>query len=196
MSRKTIAQDCQGRAIHVNDTVWLNSSYQMSGKVVGAKNGKVVLKQRLQGKLDVTAYPLEDKLNTFDPSSLSVVKPIIIEGEHVEQGDVLYGKSDGLEWTVQLLSSSTTHPIIAINLSKGERQLRPEWLTFEKPCTLEDVISRLRYFQKHGALAYWDKFLGGLHDDGVLRGMEGVIDDIVECVIKADANARNKHKGQ
>lgn len=193
MERKTIAQDCQGRAIHVNDTVWLNSSYQMSGKVVRAKNGKIVLKQRLQRKLNETAYQFEDKLNTFDPSSLSVVKPIIIEGEHVEQNDMLYGKSDGLEWTVQLLSNSMTHPIIATNPSKGERQLRPEWLTFEKPYTIDDVISRLRYFQKHGALAYWDEFLGGLHDDGVLRGMEGVVDDIVECAIKADANARSKY---
>ena len=193
MERKTIAQDCQGRAIHVNDTVWLNSSYQMSGKIVGTKNGKVVLKQRLQRKLNEVSYTFEDKLNTFDPSSLSVVKPIIIEGEHVEQDDTLYGKSDGLEWTVRLLSNSKTHPIIATNPLKGERQLRPEWLTFEKPYTLEDVISRLRYFQKHGALAYWNEFLGGLHDDGVLRGMEGVIDDIVECVIKADKNARCKN---
>ena len=116
-----LAQDCQGRAIHVNDIVWLNSSYQMSGKVVSAKNGKVVLKQRLQRKLNETGYTFEDKLNTFDPSSLSVVKPIIIEGEHVEQNDTLYGKSDGLEWTVQLLSNSMTHPIIATNPSKGER---------------------------------------------------------------------------
>lgn len=93
----------------------------MSGKVVSAKNGKVVLKQRLQRKLNETGYTFEDKLNTFDPSSLSVVKPIIIEGEHVEQNDTLYGKSDGLEWTVQLLSNSMTHPIIATNPSKGER---------------------------------------------------------------------------
>ena len=66
-------------------------------------------------------------------------------------------------------------------------------MTFEKPYTIDDVISRLRYFQKHGALAYWDEFLGGLYDDGVLRGMEGVVDDIVECAIKADANARSKY---
>ena len=187
-----VAQDCQGRAIHVNDIVWLNSSHQMSGKVIGIKNGKVVLKQRIQSRFSETAYTFEDKLDTFDPFSLSVAKPIIIEGEHVEQGDTLYGKSDGLEWVVQSFSNSV-HPITAVNSLKGEKQLRSEWLTFEKQYTIDDVIERLRYFQRHGALAYWNKFLGGLHDDGVLRGMEGVIDDIVECVIKADKNAKCKN---
>lgn len=95
----------------------------------------------------------------------------------------------------QLSFSNSQHAITAVNSLKGEKQLRVEWLTFEKPYTLEDVIARLRYFQKHGALAYWNKFLGGLHDDGVLRGMDGVVEDIIECMIRADANARSKYKG-
>ena len=77
--------------------------------------------------------------------------PIIAkDGQPIEVGQVLYGESDGKGWRVIGFEHGTTHSVVATSEHSPTvgnvvtRDLKPGWLTHERPDTYEIIADEMR----------------------------------------------------
>ena len=108
------------------------------------KDGKTYTVKQVQliGKC-FSLYDFCDRkpqLNAFYGERVKRPAPKVLDadGAEIEVGKTRYGLSDGAAWLVTGFNGSKTHPVIASNASKGERELRPEWLTKRAPVLAAD----------------------------------------------------------
>lgn len=67
--------------------------------------------------------------------------PFDVDGKPIHIGDVVYGQSDGKEWKVYALGAGE-YPIFVRGCSReGKKELKPKWLSHEKPITQEDIYA-------------------------------------------------------
>ena len=151
--------DADGVVIHVGDTLYDTETGRT--RIVRSVNVNGTIEFEGLAELGWLADYFTHELPVFDA-----------DGNLIKVGKVYYGKSDGAAWLVEGIDTSKTHPVLAINASKGAKGLKPEWLSIEPPDTWERIEDDATLPPRE----YYVRHVGhdaGLKDDEEVNGAFG-----------------------